>query len=432
MNRKHLYSVMMLAIAVSLFFGETAEASDVLMVNISGGYNGDASHIHDTLISAGATTTYVNLNTDGLAAAALAAGTFDQIWVFDLSTGADNYPTDYAAISDWYNSRPSSELICDSRMLSSYWSGRWATEGTDLTENYHYNMDIRGGGLLLGTDHDPYQGGINEINIQIGINEFYGTFSLNTIPVDIANPLMNTPSDMGPTLYDDSSPGQTPYGLQPNGQILYTVAWHSNNPDTPGISSTIEGAVGMHVSITSPADGSVFEPSDMIDLAAEITGGDGPFTYEWSFNDGTPLGSGQTLQVAASVFPEGPSTITVLAQDSMDRDDDDSIVITVEAVEIPPVCDAGGPYEGSAGQPIQFDGSASFDDDGEIVSWAWTFGDGNIGTGMTPTHTYAEDGVYTVILCVTDDDGFTSCCSPGEPTVPSETTNWGSLKANYR
>lgn len=432
MTRRIIFSVMMIVLAGCLFTGGATFASDVLMVNISGGYNGDAVHIFDTLVSAGATATYVNLSTDGQAAAELDAGTFDQIWVFDLSTGADNYPTDYAAIAAWFNSQFSSEIICDSRMLSSYWNGRWASEGMALTDNYYTNMDVRGGGLLLGTDHDPYQGGINEINSMIGIEPFFGSFNLSTIPVDTDNPLMNTPNDLGPELYDDSSPGQTPYGIQPNGQILYTVAWHSNNTDTPGISSTIEGTVGMHVTIVTPLDGSAFALDEMIDFTAEVTGGDEPFTYDWFYNDGTPLGNGSTIQVAANMFPVGPSTITVVAHDAFDRIDDDSIMITVVADNVPPICDAGGPYVGSAGVPLEFDGSNSVDPDGEIVSWVWDFGDGNTGTGMTPIHIYEEDGTYNVSLCVIDDGGLESCCSVDQPAVPTDRTSWGGLKANYR
>ncbi|MBW2257119.1 MAG: PKD domain-containing protein, partial [Deltaproteobacteria bacterium] len=56
---------------------------------------------------------------------------------------------------------------------------------------------------------------------------------------------------------------------------------------------------------------------------------------------------------------------------------------------------------------MSFDGSGSSDNDGTLVDYSWDFGDGNIGTGVSPSHTYAAGGTYTVTLTVTDDlDGF--------------------------
>jgi serine protease len=52
-----------------------------------------------------------------------------------------------------------------------------------------------------------------------------------------------------------------------------------------------------------------------------------------------------------------------------------------------------------------FDGSASTDSDGTIESYSWTFGDGNSASGEIVSHTYANDGTYTVTLTVTDNDG---------------------------
>ncbi len=101
-------------------------------------------------------------------------------------------------------------------------------------------------------------------------------------------------------------------------------------------------------------------------------------------------------------------------------------------LNIPPVCDAGGPYFGDAGVAVQFDGSNSIDEDGEIVDWVWDFGDGSTGTGETPTHTYAEDGVYEVTLCVTDNEGLESCCSATGQAVTTENTSLGKMKSIYR
>ncbi len=59
----------------------------------------------------------------------------------------------------------------------------------------------------------------------------------------------------------------------------------------------------------------------------------------------------------------------------------------------------------ATGLSVGFDGSGSSDADGTVASYAWTFGDGSTGTGVSPSHVYAVAGQYTVTLTVTDDDG---------------------------
>jgi PKD repeat protein len=67
----------------------------------------------------------------------------------------------------------------------------------------------------------------------------------------------------------------------------------------------------------------------------------------------------------------------------------------------------GGPYDGLAGLPVQFDGSGSSDDEGHSLTYEWDFGDGGTSTLVMPTHTYAEAGTYTVTLRACD--GASSC-----------------------
>jgi PKD domain-containing protein len=68
----------------------------------------------------------------------------------------------------------------------------------------------------------------------------------------------------------------------------------------------------------------------------------------------------------------------------------------------PPVADAGGPYEGVVGQPVEFDGSGSSDPDGDPIYFYWDFGDstGASSSEMRPFHTYTAPGEYTVALVV--------------------------------
>jgi len=58
-------------------------------------------------------------------------------------------------------------------------------------------------------------------------------------------------------------------------------------------------------------------------------------------------------------------------------------------------------------------------DDGSIVSYAWTFGDGVSGTGVSKTHTYASGGTYTITLVVTDNGGKTGTTSQQVTVAPN-------------
>ncbi len=71
----------------------------------------------------------------------------------------------------------------------------------------------------------------------------------------------------------------------------------------------------------------------------------------------------------------------------------------------PPVANAGGPYIGTVGVPVQFDGSGSRDPDGTIASYRWTDGAGGISTQASPTIIYTRSGTYPVALTVTDNQG---------------------------
>ncbi len=42
------------------------------------------------------------------------------------------------------------------------------------------------------------------------------------------------------------------------------------------------------------------------------------------------------------------------------------------------------------------------DGDGDPLTYRWSFGDGTVGSGARPVHTYAHGGVYTATLIVND------------------------------
>jgi len=54
--------------------------------------------------------------------------------------------------------------------------------------------------------------------------------------------------------------------------------------------------------------------------------------------------------------------------------------------------------------PAQFNDRSSVPD-GNISSWYWTFGDGNIGTLPSPSHTYSDQGEYPIHLLISSNHG---------------------------
>jgi|GEM_PF-4899032 len=59
---------------------------------------------------------------------------------------------------------------------------------------------------------------------------------------------------------------------------------------------------------------------------------------------------------------------------------------------------------GTAPLLVTFDASASSDLEGTIVRYEWDFGDGEpVDSGLTASHTFTNEGIYTVTLTVTDD-----------------------------
>ena len=80
----------------------------------------------------------------------------------------------------------------------------------------------------------------------------------------------------------------------------------------------------------------------------------------------------------------------------------DDIEIQVESGTKPPVAAITGPYTGPEGASVSMAGTGSMDPDGDALTYLWSFGDGSTGSGLSVSHTYAQDGNYNVRLIVRD------------------------------
>lgn len=173
-------------------------------------------------------------------------GNYDQIWVYDMSYASDNTPLllqNYQGIAAWFNSRTQQNLILDGRILASSpsWMNTTSSTATNVSEqgwiqNYAIQLDLRGGGLFLGTGHSPaFSQGINDINQDIGIGDFYGywyqqpyeavvdpTSPLFVPGLAACNPLYYPAGDS--CLNDNASSSFVPIGFQPSRLDLTAAA----------------------------------------------------------------------------------------------------------------------------------------------------------------------------------------------------------------
>jgi len=116
------------------------------------------------------------------------------------------------------------------------------------------------------------------------------------------------------------------------------------------------------------------------------TDNQGSFETQWSSN--TP----------------GTFSVSVKASDSEYISESFSDSTTVRVNEIPRSSFSVSTPRANVAETVTFT-DQSIDNDGNIVQWYWSFGDGQTSSGQNPSHEYEKSGTFTITLMVTDNDG---------------------------
>jgi PKD repeat protein len=173
-----------------------------------------------------------------------------------------------------------------------------------------------------------------------------------------------------------------------------TVAVTSVDDDTPPTAT-----------ITGPA-ASTFVQGESVTFTGEGTDReDGVLargSLVWTSDRQSPSRLGTGTRVTRSDLAVGNHTIRLTVTDSDGNTASDVKRITVEP---PPQDPPEAGFTVTCRGPECSFTDTSTDSDGEVVSWAWDFGDGATSAERNPTHTFPGDGRYTVRLTVTDDAG---------------------------
>jgi len=152
-------------------------------------------------------------------------------------------------------------------------------------------------------------------------------------------------------------------------------------------------------------------------------------TYLWDFGDGTTSGE---LDTSHAYADNGVYTVMLTITDNDGASGADTLAVTV--ANVAPIVEAGSDQTADEGDTVSFSGT--FTDPGvlDTHTYLWDFGDGEISSELDTSHAYADNGVYTVTLTVTDNDGDSGAdtlavtvanVAPAVEAGPDQTANEG-------
>jgi PKD repeat protein len=148
----------------------------------------------------------------------------------------------------------------------------------------------------------------------------------------------------------------------------------------------------------------------------------GTMTYEWDFNAGA-----------------GPLSTTTSPVYAYSNDGTYNVVLEATSVQgcvaslTQPVTVYENPAAAFTATPACVNNAASFADITPLISgstpytYAWTFGDGNVGTGSAPNNTYVTAGTFSVTMTVTTASGCVGSATNNVVIFPGPSISFSAL-----
>lgn len=251
----------MVTLIAILSFATRSQADNILLTTFDYGPTA-YTDMAATLTATGNTVTSVDARTGGNVAAALGAGSYNQVFLFDLTASSYLNAADISALSSFWGTHRG--LVVDTRSYGYLFQGTNPSEMA-LLQNVAANLDLSGGGVWVGTDHDPdWTMNGNPFLTAIGINPVTGLYSDAVNFADPSSVLLSgvTTTDLWAA---GQSVGKAPIGIQPNGIEMFIHFGHTN----------LDGSILPYISASFPLSGphsDVPEPSSILLVGSGLFG----------------------------------------------------------------------------------------------------------------------------------------------------------------
>ena len=139
-------------------------------------------------------------------------------------------------------------------------------------------------------------------------------------------------------------------------------------------------------------------------------------TYQWDFGDGT---SAEGARATKAFEKGGKYNVLLSVNDNANTTCSADSIGKVITINTRPVANADDDIDlclqHNQDYNVSFNGSSSVDEDGDLLSYSWDFGDGSEDNGANVTHLYQNRGEYVATLNVVDGSG--TACSSSSDTV---------------
>jgi len=237
--------------------------------------------------------------------------------------------------------------------------------------------------------------------------------------------LLNNGTVVNPTLTPDTT-----------GQYVLHLAVNDGVSDS-AVSSVTITAVAVNIAPVADAG-----PDRIVMLGIPFVSLDGsgsddangdPITYSWRVIS-IPAGSGAALQPLSNVQPDFTPDLVgnyifglTVTDNNAASSGEDTVTVTVNVGNVPPVADAGPDQNVATGAPVALDGSGSDDPNpADLLTYSWSMVSRPSGSGATlsdplaaqTTFTADVSGSYVFALVVTDNGSAAS--DPSTVTISAD------------